>query len=80
MSSDDPESAQHAVSLLLYMAIFLVFARVIAWKTEWRAVDRNRAEAVVLDCARFIVVSFVMPLILRCFLSPLVGVLASVKS
>ena len=68
------------MSLLFYMAILLVFARMIAWDTEWRAVDRKRAEAVVLECARFIVASLVLPLILRCFLSTSVGVLASVKS
>ena len=79
MSSDAPESAQHAVSLLLYMAILLVFAQLIDWYTEWRAVDRKRAEAVVSDCAHFIVASLVLPLILRCLLSTLFGVLASVK-
>ena len=55
-------------------------ALVIAWETECRAVNRNLAEAVVSDFARFIVASFVLPLILRCFLSTLVGVIASVKS
>ena len=79
MSSDAPESAQHAVPLLLYMAILLVFARVIAWYTEWRAVDRKQAEAVVSDYARFIVASLVLTIILHCFLVTLVGVLASVK-
>ena len=57
MSSDAPESAQHAVSLLLYISILLMYARVIAWYTEWRAGDRKRAEAVVSDCDRFIVAS-----------------------
>ena len=57
-----------------------MFARVIAWDTEWRAVDKNIAEAVVSDCAQFIVASFVLPLILHCFLSTLVGVLTSVKN
>ena len=79
MPSDAPESAQHAISLLLYMAIFLVFARGIAWDTEWRSVDRNRSEAVLSDFARFIVASLVLPLILRCFFSTLGGVLTSFK-
>ena len=79
MYSDDPESAQHTVFLLLYIAILLVFARVIAWDTEWRAVDRNRAEDVLSDCARFIVASIVLPLILRLFCSTFGGVLASVR-
>ena len=57
-----------------------MFERVIAWDTEWTSVDRKRAEAVVLDCACFNVGILVLPLILRCFLSILVGVLASVKS
>ena len=61
------------------MAILLMFARVISWDTEWRKVDRKREEVVVLDCARFIVESLVLPLILRHFLSTLVGVLASAK-
>ena len=80
MSSNDPESAQHAVSVLLYRAILSVCARVIAWEPEWRAVDRNLSESVVSDCACFIVASYVLPLILRFFLSTLVGVLDSVKS
>ena len=80
MSSDAPESAQHYVPVLLYRAILSVCARVIAWETEWRAVDRNLAGAVVSDCACFIVASCVLPLMLRCFLSSLVGVLVSVKS
>ena len=62
------------------MAILLVFERVIDWDTEWRVVNRKRAEAVVSDFARFIVAIIVLTLILRCFLSTLVGVLASVKS
>ena len=66
------------MSLLLYMDILLVFARVIAWDTEWRAVDRKQAEAVLSECDRFIVASIVLPIILGCFLSTLVGVLASV--
>ena len=79
MSSDALESAQHDVYLLLYIAILLVFARLIAWDTEWRAVDRKLAEAFLSDCACFIVGVLVLPLILRCFLSILGGVLASVK-
>ena len=31
-----------------------MFARLVAWDTEWRAIDRNRSEAVLSDCARFI--------------------------
>ena len=79
MSPDAPESAHHDVSLLLYIAILLVFARVIAWDAEWRAVDRKRVEAVVSYCARFIVTSLVLPLIVRFFLSTLGGVPASFK-
>ena len=51
----------------------------IAWDTEWRAVDRNQAEAVFPNCARCIVASFVLPLILRCLFSTLGGVLTIVK-
>ena len=51
----------------------------VSWYTELRTVDRNRAEAVLLDCARFIVASLVLPLILRFLFSTLVGVLNSVK-
>ena len=80
MSSDTIESAQHDVSLLLYRAIWSVCATVIAWENEWRAVNRNLAEAVVSDCDRFIVASFVLSLILRCFFSILVSVIASVKN
>ena len=79
MSSDYPESTQHAVSLLLYIAIVLVFAWVIAWDTEWRSVNRKQGEAVLLDRDRFIVAIFVLPLILHFFLSTLGCVLASVK-
>ena len=55
-------------------------ARVITWETDWRVVDRNLVEAVVSECARFIVASCVLPLILRYFLRSLAGVLVSVKS
>ena len=79
MSYDAPESTQHAVSLFLYIAIVLVFSRVITWDTEWREVDRKRAEAVLLDCDHFIVAFLFLPLILLCFLITLCGVLASVK-
>ena len=51
----------------------------IAWDTEWREVDRNRAEAVLSDCDCLIVASLVLPLILRCFFSTVGGVLTSVK-
>ena len=64
---------------MLYIAILLVFVRVIAWDTEWRAVDRKRAEDVLSDCARFIVASLVLPLTVSCFFSILGGVLTSVK-
>ena len=79
MSSDAPDSANHAVSVLLYRAIFSVWKRGIAWETEWRTVNRNLAEAVVSDYARFIVARYVLPLVLRFFFSTLVGVLDSVK-
>ena len=79
MSHDAPESAQHAVSLLLYISILLVFARVIAWDTEWMAVYIKQAEAVLSDCACFIVAIIFLSLILRCFLSTLGGVIASFK-
>ena len=36
-------------------------------------------EAVVSECARFIVASCVLTLVLRCYFNTLVGVLASVK-
>ena len=80
MSSDAPASTQHDVSVLLYRAILSFCALFIAWEAEWRPDNRNLAEAVVSDSARFIVASCVLPLILRFFLSTLVGVLASVKS
>ena len=56
-----------------------MFARVIAWDIECRAVDRKRAEAVVSDCAQFIVAIIGLPIILLCFLITLCDVLASVK-
>ena len=40
------------------MSILLVCAQVIAGDTEWGAFNRNLAEAVVLDCAHFIVAGF----------------------
>ena len=79
MYSDDPEYAQHAVSVLLYRATLSVWARVISWVTECRSVYRNIAEAVVSGCSCFIVSSCVPPLILHCFFITLVGVLASDK-
>ena len=51
----------------------------IDWDTEWRAVDRNLAEAVLSDCAHLIVASLVLLLILLCFFSTFGGVLTSVK-
>ena len=79
MSSDTPESVQHAVAVLLYRSIFSVWERFIAWETEWIEVDRNLAEAIVLDYACFIFVICVLPLFLRFFFITLVGVLDSVK-
>ena len=79
MSSDATDYAQHVMSLFLYIAILLVFTWVIAWETKWRVVNRNRAEAILLDCARFIVASLVLPLILSFLFSNLGGVLASVR-
>ena len=79
MYSDSPESSQKAVSLLLYIAIFLVFERVIAWDTEWREVYRKRADAVLSDCTHSIVASLVLLLILRFLFSTLGGVIGSVK-
>ena len=69
MSSDAPESAQQSVYFWLYIAILWLLALVIAWETEWSAVERNLAEAVVLDWARFIVASLVLPLIFAAFLA-----------
>ena len=78
MSSDSPESEEHAVSELLYSAVLLVCAQMMACDTEWRAVDRNLADDVVSDCAIFTVAMCVQCCILHCFFSNLVGVLASV--
>ena len=79
MSSYAPESAQHAVSDLLYRAIFSVWGRIMACYTECREVDKNLAEYLVSGCDIFIVSSCILHLILRRFFSTLVGVLASVK-
>ena len=79
MSYDAPESTQKAMSFLLYIAILILFAQVIAWDTEWRAVDRNLAEAVLLYFSRLIFASLVLPLILSCLFSTLGGLLTSVK-
>ena len=79
MSSDVPESAQQSASLLLYIAILWLLARVIAWDIEWREVDRNVAEAVLSDYAQLIVASLILNLILRCFFSTLGGVLTILK-
>ena len=43
MSSDSPESAHHVVSLFLHGDILSVCAWIIAWDTEWIAVDINLA-------------------------------------
>ena len=55
-----------------------MWARVMACETEGRAVNRNLAEAMVSDFDRFIIASCVLPLVLHCFFSTLVGVVASV--
>ena len=70
MASDDLESAQHAVSELLYNAILLVWSSVMACDTDWREVNRNLVEAVVSDCALCIVASCVLCLFLHFYLSP----------
>ena len=67
------------MSVLLYRDILSVCAQFMAWETEWRVVYRNLAEAIVLYFACFTVASCVLPLVLRCFFSTLVGALASVK-
>ena len=79
MYYDAPESAHQALSVLLYMALLSVWERVISWETQWREVYRNLAEAIILCCACFTVARCVLPLVLRCFFSTLVGALASVK-
>ena len=50
----------------------------MACETEWREVNRNLAEDVVSYFYRFMVASCVLTLVLCCFFSTLVGVLASV--
>ena len=55
-----------------------MWARVMACDIGWREVDRNIAEAVVSDCARFIVASCVRRHILGFFLRTLYGVLIGV--
>ena len=75
MSSDAPESPQHAV---LCSDILLVCAQMMACDTEWRAVNRNIAEAVVFICACFIVTRYFRRRNLCCFFSTLFGVLACV--
>ena len=56
-----------------------MWARVVACETEWRAVIRNIAEDLVSDCARFIVASCFLHLVLHFFFSTVVGILASGK-
>ena len=56
-----------------------MWSRMMAYDTEWKAVDKNLAEAVVSDCNIFIVAICVIHIILRIFFSALVGVLASFK-
>ena len=79
MSSDSPESVQHAVYVLLYRAILSVLAWFISWETEWRSFGINLVKAVVSNCGPFIVASCFLTLVLRSFFITLVGVLASVK-
>ena len=49
----------------------------MAFETEFRAVDRNLADAMVSGCDQFMVASCVLPLVLCCFFSSLVVVPAS---
>ena len=76
MSSYAPESAQYAVSEFLYSDILLVWERMMACDPDWRAFDRNISEAVVSDCAIFIVSRCVLRLALYFFFRTLVGLLA----
>ena len=78
MSSDAPESAQHAVSEFLHSSILFVCEQMMACETEWRPLDRNLVEAVLSDCACFTVASCVRRRVLRCLFSTLCGVLTSV--
>ena len=48
-----PDSAQKAVSDLLYRAILPVCTRMMARDTEWKEVDKNWAGDVVSDCNIF---------------------------
>ena len=75
MSYDAPESAQYAISVLLYMDILSVWAWVMACDTEWSAVKGNFAEDVVSEYVRFIFVSCVRRCVLHFFFSTLRGVL-----
>ena len=79
MSSDALDSAQHAVSELLYRAILLVWEQMMACDTELREANRNIAKAVVSYCDTFIVASFVLRLVLLPLFSTFVGVLDSVE-
>ena len=79
MSSNAPESAQKSVSFLLYIAILWLLAIVIAWDTEWSAIEGKLADDVVSDWARCIVASLVLHLIFRCLFSNLGGGLTSVN-
>ena len=56
-----------------------MFAQVIYLETEWRAVDIKRVDAVLSDCARFIVAILFLTHILHFFFRNLCGVLASGK-
>ena len=51
----------------------------ISWDTDWRAVDRNLAEAVLSDWACLILEILFLTLFLRCFFSTLGGVLTIFK-
>ena len=79
MSLGAPDSEHHSVSELLYRAILLVWAWMMACDTEWRVFDKNMVEAVFYNCAIFILVSCVLCLVLRLFFITLVGVLDSSK-
>ena len=70
MYSYDPKYAQNAVSELLYSAILVVLARMMACDTEWRTVDRNLAEADVSDCGLFIAAICVLRFVLLFSVAP----------
>ena len=79
MSLEASESAQYAVSELVYRDILLLWAHIMDFENERRAVNRNLVEAIVFDCSLFIVTSCVLNIVLRLLLNTLVGVIASVE-